>query len=159
MNTFVRVIVTIIAAWLFFFLTTLIHEMGHMLGYIICAGKKAVAWHITVGIGTQLLKTKRLTICIVPFFNGYFQLADTASLTKKEALVMLSGGPIASLLMTIVLLVSCNSIFTDQAIIFAMYCNFSQFLFTIIPVRYPSWIWSGAKSDGLQMLQLMKKSK
>ena len=47
------------ALWLLSFLSALLHELGHALGYMLAAGDGH--WHIRVGWGKRLLNTKALT--------------------------------------------------------------------------------------------------
>lgn len=159
---FIRVIVLVLIAWIVFSLIMVIHETGHLIGYMLCTKNKSANWHIVVGRGKQLLRIKRLTICLIPF-AGFFQLAEPdAHVTKKTALITLAGGPIASLLMTIVLFALHNSRFavlSDSISNFIVLLSFYQFVCTIIPLRYPAWLCAIPESDGLKIMRLLKKSK
>lgn len=155
---FLRVILFIPVVWLAFFLPTAIHETGHMIGYLLCAEKRVVNWHIEVGSGKQLMRIGRLIIRLVPW-GGSFRLPESTLLSKKTALVTIAGGPAASLLMAIALLVIYRFVLADELIALMFYSSFFQFLFTIIPLRYPAWLFAISESDGLKILRLMKKSK
>ena len=159
LKVFLRIILFLPIVWIAFFLTTTIHETGHMIGYLLCAKKRATNWHIIAGRGRQLMRIGRLIICLIPWW-GSFRLAESNSvLSKKTALITLAGGPTVSLLMTIALLVIHKFILADELIAFMFYCNLSQFVFTVIPLRYPAWLSAITESDGLQILRLLKKSK
>ena len=81
--------ICIITVWLGLFLSILAHEAGHMIGYLLSAGKKKGNWYIAVGRGKQILKTKRLAIFAIPI-SGHFECED--DLSKKTSLLTLAGG-------------------------------------------------------------------
>ena len=53
----------VIIIWLGSILSILAHEAGHILGYLLSAGKELDDWYVTVGRGKEIFKTKRLLIC------------------------------------------------------------------------------------------------
>ena len=158
LKDFLRVTLSVPIVWLVFILPTILHETGHMIGYLLCAEKRVVNWHIEAGSGKQLMRIGSLIIRLVPW-GGSFRLAESTLVSKKTALATLAGGPTASLLMSIALLVIYRFVLADELIAFMFYGSFFQFLFTIIPLRYPAWLSAISESDGLQILRLMKKSK
>lgn len=154
----IKVILGILIMWIAFFLTVLIHEVGHMIGYVLCSKKEAASWYITVGCGKQLLRIRRLIICLVPFAGSFRLTASNSLVPKKTALITLAAGPIASLLLATILLVINWFVLSDDLIVFMIYSSLFQFIFSVIPVRYPAWLSHIPESDGLKILRLLKKS-
>ena len=70
LEVFLRVILFVPIVWIAFFLTTTVHETGHMIGYLLCAKKRATNWHIIAGRGRQLMRIGRLIICLIPRGGG-----------------------------------------------------------------------------------------
>ena len=157
--------ICIITVWLGLLLSILAHEAGHMIGYLLSAGKKKGNWYIAVGRGKQILKTKRLTIFAIPI-SGHFECKD--DLSKKTSLLTLAGGPVASLFMTVVLFVLLGRTFSailnaykhiNYALCYVAYYNLGLFIYTIIPLRYPAWLCKIPQSDGLSILRLLKRTR
>lgn len=57
-----RLLLFVPVVWLVFYLTTLIHEAGHLIAYLL--GTKS--WHIKVGRGKQLMRIGRVTFHLNP---------------------------------------------------------------------------------------------
>ena len=155
LQSLLKAIAGVLAAWGLLLLTILIHETGHMLGYVLCVPEKAVPWRLEVGSGRQLLKIGRLRIRLIPF-GGLFWLDDLSELPWKTAFCMTAGGPVASLLTAALLLAFGGSVFSDSLCRWLFYCNLSQFIGTAIPLSYPSWMSSIPESDGKRLLRLLK---
>ena len=158
-------LVTAILIWLFFFLTVLLHELGHAAGFRIGGGKGG--WRVTVGSGAGILNTARITICLFPIGGSFIPTKEDEPQTKSGKLLMLAGGPAASLLLAVVFFVP--SVFlrrtenvdpgtaqaVSSALAFLFYANLFQFFFTVIPIRY-RLVCRGLPSDGLQLLRMLK---
>ena len=158
LQSLLKAIAWVLAAWGLLLLTILIHETGHMLGDVLCVREKAVPWRLEVGSGRQLLKIGRLRIRLIPF-GGLFWLDDLSELPWKTAFCMTAGGPVASLLTAALLLAFGGSVFSDSLCRWLFYCNLSQFIGTAIPLSYPSWMSSIPESDGKRLLRLLKGSR
>ena len=65
----IELFICICALWTMSFLSTLLHELGHAIGYILSTGDRH--WHIRIGWGKRLLNTKALTVNLV-VFDGFF---------------------------------------------------------------------------------------
>ncbi len=85
-----EVLVCLFALWFTAFFSTLFHEFGHAVGYMLATGDRH--WHIRVGWGKQLLDTKRLTVNLF-VFDGYFTPEVKEFKTKARLIIMLLGGP------------------------------------------------------------------
>lgn len=162
-----RYVVTAILIWLFFFLTVLLHELGHAAGFRLGGGKGS--WRVIAGSGAAILNAARLKVRLIPV-GGYFIPADeNEPQTRNGRLLTLAGGPVASLLLTVVFFVlSALLRRTENAdpgstqalssvLAFLFYANLFQFFFTAVPIRY-RLICRGLPSDGLQILRVLKSA-
>ena len=156
----------ILLIWLLCLLSVFLHESGHALGYRLTAGK--TKWKITAGSGTGILSTAKVTFCLIPA-GGFFAPGEEPG-TKKASLAMLAGGPLVSLLLTVLYWICCFCLFrflpqgnTLYEILFPvsrflLFFNLFQFFFTVIPVRYKVFC-RGLESDGLQIVHILKHGK
>ena len=62
-------IVRVLLIWILCFLSVLLHELGHALGYRI-SGRKT-EWRIRAGSGPEILNTAKFSFCLLPA-GGYF---------------------------------------------------------------------------------------
>ena len=159
-------VIRLLLLWLLCLFSVFLHETGHALGYWIAAGKQK--WKVIAGSGPKIVSIGRYTFCLIPV-GGYF-IPEEEEKTKKEKLMILSGGPLGSLLLTVLFGVLRLCFFgTDQTgsalydILFPvsnflLLFNFFQFLFTAIPMRYRI-VCRGQESDGLQMIHVLKHEK
>lgn len=149
---------------LFYFLvipiSVLMHELGHGLGVIISSKSHA---HIYLGNTNEKNKENfrlgRLHFHIIWSYVGYCSLEKI--LTNRQRVIALVGGPVMSLLMTLLfLLFTFNTSHGDlRSLLWSTTTfNFLQFLVTIIPITYPRWMlgYGGHPSDGLQLLRLLR---
>ncbi len=90
------------ALWALTLLSLFFHEFGHALGYMLATGDRK--WHIEIGQGKKILDTKALTVNLF-VIDGYFTAFEDKSVSTAQQVLTLSGGPIASLLIIIGLLV------------------------------------------------------
>ena len=157
--------VSICALWLMVLLSTLFHEFGHAVGYMLATGDRH--WHIRVGWGKRLLNTKPLTVNLL-VFDGFFTPSEKKIDTKAKLIMTLLGGPVFSLLLVAGLSVlkfvglSFQSDFFAAGFIeFFLNAAFSINLFililSIIPIHYFYGNVKGLESDGLQIIHAMKK--
>ena len=159
-------VVRILLIWMLCFLSVLLHELSHALGYRISGGTKE--WKIRAGSGPRILSTSKFIFYLFPV-GGYFDPHEEMR-TKKAKLLTLAGGPIMSMLLTALFYACyfCFSRFMDPestlctvlspAFRFLMFFNFFQFLFTAIPMHYRI-ICRGLESDGLQIVHVLKNKK
>ena len=89
----IETVVLVCALWLLSFMAIFMHELGHALGYMLSTLNRH--WHIRVGSGKRLLKTKRLTVKLL-VFDGEFIVAGNTVDSKAKLISTLSGGPILS---------------------------------------------------------------
>lgn len=153
-----------VVLWLTFFLSTLVHELGHAVLSRL-AGVKA-PWQIRVGFGAKLLRTKHLAVNLLPF-DGYFDLLGDPKLSRKSAVLTLAGGPLGSLLLFGALLaLRLSGVIGDTPLIsestlkslvnIALYVNGAIFLYSVIPACYLFGQIKGMPSDGLQIVNILK---
>lgn len=151
---------------LFFF--TFLHELGHAMGYQLATGDKE--WRIVLGTRKKLFQTKRITVKWIPFSGYMYDPVESKADTRAKRIAMYSGGPLVSLLFTILffilrsgnLPVIESDILTQDALEGMVDIAFSysliQLISTIIPMRYPGSFgpYKGSKSDGLRILEELK---
>ena len=90
-------VIRILLIWFLCLFSVFLHETGHALGYRITARK--TEWKVFAGSGPQIISIGRYTFCLIPV-GGYF-IPEEEEKTKKEKLMMLTGGPLISLLLTV----------------------------------------------------------
>lgn len=158
--------VRILLIWLLCLLSVLLHELGHALGYRISAPK--AGWKVIAGSGPEMISTSKFVFRIIPA-GGYFVPEEELE-TNKEKIIMLAGGPLVSLLLTILfgIIRLCISGYIEPesslyeffltVSSFLLFFNFFQFLFTAIPIRYRV-VCRGFESDGLQIIHVLKHKK
>ncbi len=161
----IELLVWLCAIWFMAFLSTLLHELGHALGYMLATGDRR--WHIRVGWGKRLLHTKALTVNLL-VFDGVFTPAEKKIDTRSKLIATLSGGPAVSLLLVLGLLglrlggASFQSdILADGVIEFflnsALFLNLYILILSVLPVHYFFGEIKGMETDGLQIIHAMRK--
>ena len=164
----IELAVAICAIWVISFLSTLLHEMGHALGYLISTGDRH--WHIRVGSGKKLLDTRKLTVKLLPIDGDFFPSGEKKIDTKAKLIATLAGGPAVSLILAAILLpvelggVSLDSeFFSSGAVEFFVNFAFSLNLFilvlSLIPAHYFHGEIKGMPSDGLQIIKTIRDKK
>lgn len=153
------------ALWLLFFLSTFLHEAGHAAGYLLATGD--THWQIRVGWGKRLLNTRGLSVNLLPF-DGEFTPAKKEKICSKGKLIMtLSGGPIASLILVVGLLLLkyggatlhsevVASSALESLLSVALYVNLTTLLLSVIPMHYFHGETKGMESDGLQIINALR---
>ena len=97
-----ELIVLICSVWVIFFLSTLWHEFGHAVGYMIAT--KDRNWKIRVGWGKKILNSKRLKVNLL-VFDGLFTPSEMKIGSKGKLIITLLGGPVFSLIPVVGLLI------------------------------------------------------
>lgn len=156
----------ILLIWLLCLLSVLLHELGHALGYRISAGK--AGWKVIAGSGPVIISTAKYIFRFIPA-GGYF-VPEEEPETDKGKILMLAGGPLVSLLLTVLFVIIRICVFRFiqpesslceillQVSSFLLFFNFFQCIFTVIPIRYRI-VCRGFESDGLQIFHVLKHKK
>ena len=161
-----RRFVGILLVWLLCHLSVLLHELGHALGYRISAG--SAGWKVVAGSGPEILRTPKYTCRLIPVGGCFLPMEEPR--TDNGKLVMLMGGPLASLLLTVLFGILRLCVFGPVqhagglgGILFPVSgfllpFNFFQFFFTAVPIRYRV-VCRGFESDGLQIVRVMQRKR
>ena len=161
----IELLVFLCALWVLSFLSTLLHELGHAVCYMLATGDRH--WHIRVGWGKRLLNTKPLTVNLL-VFDGFFTPSENKIDTKAKLIMTLSGGPAFSLLSVLGLLAPRlgglpfqSDFFADGVIEFflnsALFVNLCILVLSVTPVHYFHGEIKGTETDGLQLINAIKR--
>ena len=161
----VELLISICAMWFLAFLSTLLHELGHALGYMLVTGDGH--WHIRIGWGRQLLYTKALTVNLL-VLDGLFTPSEKRIDTRAKRIATLAGGPAVSLLLVLGLVFLRFGGFSFQSDILAdgvieyflnsaLFLNLWILFLSVVPGHYFYGKVKGLETDGLQIIQAMKK--
>ncbi len=161
----VKIPIFICTFWAICLISILLHEFGHALGYMLVTGDRN--WYIQVGQGKNLLTTKALTINIF-VIDGFFSPAgDKTEYSKSQLVMMLSGGPIMSLLLAAGLSVLIFGGITPPELIASgmikalFYAAFSINLFillwSVIPARGFFRDMEDVGTDGMQIINALRR--
>lgn len=142
-------------------LCILMHEIGHAIGMILTSDERA---HVHLG---DLKDTSKRTFGIgrIHFhirwsFFGFCSWGG--QLNNKQRLASLIGGPLMSLVMAVLFWRFVSYVPEGNLHILltgtARFCAVT-FFSSVIPIKYPRWMGflGGYPSDGLQILNIMKK--
>ena len=161
----IELFASLFVLWVLTLLSTLLHEFGHAIGYMLATGDRH--WHIRVGWGKRLLNTKALTVNLL-VFDGFFIPSEKKIDTKAKLIMTLLGGPVFSLL----LLAGLSALkfggfsfqsdfFADGMIAFFLNAAFSINLFILVlsiaPFHYFYGEIKGLETDGLQIIHAIKR--
>ena len=125
-------------------------------------------FHIRVGSGKKLLKTRWLTVKLLPFDGCFMPTEKDKADTKAKLIMMLSGGPAVSLILSAVLLLAKSGgitlhseVITSDAVEFfissALSVNLFILVLSLIPAHYFHGEIKGMETDGLQIIHAMKE--
>jgi hypothetical protein len=124
-------------------------------------------WHVRVGWGKRLIRTKGLTVHLIPM-DGFFKPLEEGKVdTMLKMIAMLLGGPIASLVLVIVLAVLkfggvvvnsevISSSAIESLISIAFFFNVFILVLSLIPTHYFFGEVRGLETDGLQMINAIR---
>ncbi|MBQ3861088.1 MAG: hypothetical protein II779_11205 [Clostridia bacterium] len=165
MGVIIEWIVCICVLWGISFLSTLLHELGHAVGYMFSTGDRH--WHIRVGSGKKLLETKALSVKLL-VWDGCFAPAEDRMDTKRKRIITLSGGPVVSLALAAALLLLrfgnasfSSGIFAAGAVEFfvnyALYLNVFISVLSLLPMHCFFGEIKGMETDGLKILKTMRR--
>ncbi len=156
-------IIGVLLAWFMIMLSILFHETGHLSGWKMSTRSKN--WHVTAGSGKKLFESKRICLNALPFGGTFLEMEEIVPETKKGIVIMLLGGPVFTLLLTLFLSFIQRFIPADafrtsfftarQLVLFVRNYNIVLFLITIIPWKHPKFLSPIAFSDGMSILRVL----
>ena len=164
----IELAIFVCACWVLSFFSLFVHEIGHAIGYMIATGNGK--WHVRVGWGKHLINTKGLTINLIPL-DGFFKPLEKGKVdTMPKMIAMLLGGPIASLVLVIVLAVLkfggvvvnsevISSSAIESLISIAFFFNVFILVLSALPIHYFFGEVRGLESDGLQIINAIKSQR
>ncbi|WP_367989523.1 hypothetical protein AB2S62_20015 [Vibrio sp. NTOU-M3] len=139
-------------------LAVLLHELGHVTPQLM-AGHSA---EIRLGSekGSKEFRLGKLKLLVVPFSMNVGFASIKRDVSKNLQILSLLMGPVVSLILCAGLyLISRHELpyLTQYLVSFGMYFSLIQFLFTSIPIYYPSYFgaYEGMPSDCRQILELL----
>ncbi len=157
-NTLLNIILLIIVSQS----ATISHELGHAITALIFTEDNV---KVTLGKNkteSKKISFKRLYIELKGFqpFLGFVQW-NSSKITKFQKIMITAGGPIASLIIGVILIIISRVIkfqLLKQVITFSAYYHIWQVIITSIPIVYPKWWfgYEGHSSDGYKILRLIK---
>jgi len=158
----INMILNIIIGMIIIQLTTTLHEFGHAIPALFFTKDKVTMY---LGVGKNNDKNfniANLEIIIRGFhpFTGFVYWKQD-KLSTLQKIMVVAGGPLVSLLISIGLFLLTNTLESrvlTEIIKFTAYYNFYQFIVTAIPIKYPSWwgTYAGTTSDGYKTVELLK---
>ncbi|WP_442600686.1 site-2 protease family protein [Paenibacillus sp. KN14-4R] len=138
----------------------LIHELGHAYFALLFTNKEVSIYMGEFEKTKYKLRMMRLTI----YWNKALPMTgfvntDKMPFNKYKHISIFLGGPLASIMMTIIYVVLI--FYASDPILRIIYYGglmnaIIQFFCTIIPVRYKHGGYKGMKSDGLHVLEIMR---
>ena len=164
----VEMLVLACMCWMVFFLSMFAHELGHAVVYMLITGNIHTSWHLRVGSGKSLLKTKHFSIKLA-VFDGVFE-PEEDRMESKTAILTLLGGPLFSLIVVGILLYTRLNIATfdpmfisSEAITsilnLSLSVNTSILLCSLAPMRYFWGEVKGEESDILRIVHIVKSKR
>jgi hypothetical protein len=165
----VQIVLNALVVWLFVLpAVTFVHELGHALParafsrspVIVLLGRKRPAYREDPSAHGIDLGVFRLIVKPFSGFAGYCYWS-VDSITPRQHILTLAGGPIASALLALLLWQAAVHVdFGGAALLlqWAAVAALIQFLVTAIPIRYPRWWggYDGMASDGYKILRLLR---
>ncbi len=138
---------------------TLLHELAHAVG--------AVGVPVTVRVGADppLLRFRvgRIVFRLNPWRGWIGTVERTEGASRPVSIVAIAAGPVASLVVAAGLFVGAEQLSGPPQLLAwsAAWWVLLAFLFTAVPLRYPSWFgfYAGMASDGRRIVCALRSSR
>lgn len=140
----------------------LLHEVGHAMGVIIFSKEKSYVYlGSTNDSNTESFQIGRIHFHINWSYFGCCAVKNRTIFSRFQNIMFSIGGPIVSLLLFILgylVMAEVSHYGTKTFLNGITIFNFSMFICTSIPIRYPNWLkpYAGLPSDGYQILTSLK---
>ena len=159
-----NIVFFILLLWICLVFIIVVHEMGHLLMFKMFYREDYKGWHIEIGNGRPIMEFKRLTLRIIPI-SGCFNFREKLKVSKFQYIMMLTGGPIASLIFIFLLgflfrymSITNNLVFKHhnltRFLVFLFWGFLSQFILTLFPMSF-----GGYTSDGMKIIKTAMRKK
>ncbi|MGI6700580.1 MAG: site-2 protease family protein [Christensenellales bacterium] len=166
LNALGETLLLIAVVWCIHFVSLLIHELGHALAHVFAT--KDNRWYVEIGTGKKILKTSKLKLQLI-VLSGHFHPEIGRYDSKKKIIIMLLGGPIASLLSVIILVfirflvpMETPNLLNVSAVRFiqnyALIYNIVLFVTSIWPTKN-IWLFRNYVSDGHKIRRILQNKK
>jgi hypothetical protein len=147
-------------------LSVFIHELGHAFAVLLSTNANA---RVYLGpfneANKENFKIGRIHFHIKWATYGSISLSNLkGEVSKKQNIIIAAGGPLVSLIVAVLVTICSFYVINNRIESFlqaiAIY-NYLSFLWTIIPMTYPSWMkaYRGMPSDGLRIVKALKNEK
>lgn len=146
-------------------LTVLLHELGHGLGLLLSTKDEVAMVYLgdLTESNKETFRIGRIHFHLSWGFAGYCFYSDkSGEFTKLQWVIFMLGGPLISLVLCLILISTLYLYQPDGSlksiILWFVIANFTQFLFTIIPVKYPAWYgaYADRPSDGYTIWKVLR---
>lgn len=162
--SFVNFIIYLLVYIIFMPVLSFIHELGHAIPALIFTKDE-----VSINIGNyNLIKKVKLNRLIINIY-GYRSIVDVSFAyvnwkpveSKFKSIIMIAGGPIASLCISVVLYLTLDTIQLSYLLIKIfngmMLFSIGQFIVTALPMKYSdNSPYKGVTSDGYKIVQWLK---
>jgi hypothetical protein len=144
-------------------LNTLVHELGHAITALLLTDAR-VSVHLGRGRPVLSWRGRRVSLVVHAAFcwTGWYVMSGAGELSVVRRVLILGGGPLASLGTCAV---SGGAYLTMSAdrwtpVVLAVGVGaLAQFVSTALPLRYPRWVFGrpDVRSDGAQIMHALRQ--
>ena len=132
-----------------------LHEFGHAIPQLIAGDS------VKVVLGIRAKKQLNFSVHRLSVTSSIYPISGCVIYQGRERVLSAIGGPLVSLLIVVLSVIGLDASrdFVQSVSISVLVCNSNLFLWTSIPMKYPSWmgVYSGFRSDGLRIFDILRR--